>query len=239
MVTRERIEHRGNELRDLRERYNQLCSALAFGVNANADSGERLLQELQIVMRRMIAIEAQHQGAESGPVSSTPHARDPAPESTPTPDQATAPHSASPRASNVIAFRVRMKGTADQQPGFIPEMDKRSLEVHRDNRLSTGATRPKGAVSARDEGSNELRTAIMAQGEAILVISNRCDEHKARLARLEGQGPATADLRQFADDVVALRGDAEKQRQQLIVLATAVHRLARLLASEPGHDAAG
>jgi uncharacterized coiled-coil protein SlyX len=231
MVTLERIEERGDELQELRERYNQLCAALAFGSGPAAASGDRLLQELQNLAQRIVAIEARQANAAVNPDESGPRGAAAHPTSSDAMSDAAAPSSTAARPSNVIAFRVKMKAAGDQQPGFIPDMTGRKPLPHSGVMANRQSDRPKSAPAA---GPDEIRSAIISQGEAILLISGRCDDHRARLTRIEEQ-LATTELPQLSAEVAALRDGSEKQRQQLVVLATAVHRLARLLAgdSEP------
>lgn len=234
MVTLERIDERGDELQELRERYNQLCAALAFGSGSAVASGDRLLQELQNLAQRIVAIETRQASAAVNLNESEARGAADTPSSSETASHAAAPPSAAARPSNVIAFRFKMKAAGDQQPGFIPDMTSRKPLPQDGAMANRRAARPQAPAAAE---ANEIRSAIIAQGEAILLISGRCDDHRARLTRIEDHLATATDLPQLSAEVAALRDGSEKQRQQLVVLATAVHRLARLLADDSDGNA--
>jgi hypothetical protein len=226
METRERIDERDDELQDLRERYNRYCTALAFG--GGAGSGERLLQEIQVLSQRILAAEArQARSAEDAP--SAPPAM---PAATAAIHQAASPA----RASNVIAFRVKMKGTADQRPGYLPDFTTLPSRPGDARPASKPVVQAGPAVAAVPEPIEGLRDAVVAQGRAILVVSARCDQQQARLVQLEERLPVAHAGNDLSAEVAGLRQESENQRQQLVVVATAVHRLARLLASGSSSD---
>jgi uncharacterized coiled-coil protein SlyX len=234
MVTLERIDERGDELQELRERYNQLCAALAFGSGSAAASGDRLLQELQNLAQRIVAMEARQANAAGSLHESEARGAAASPSPSETASHAATPPSAAARPSNVIAFRFKMKAAGDQQPGFIPDMTSRKPLPQDRAETDRCPARPETPPAIK---ADEVRSAIIAQGEAILLISGRCDDHRARLTRIEDQLAASTDLPQLSAEVAALRDGSEKQRQQLVVLATAVHRLARLLADDSDSNA--
>lgn len=230
MVTLERNDERGDELQELRNRYNRLCAMLAFDTGASTLAGERLLQELQSIAQRIVAMETQRATLES--TQSTAAAEFPTP-AEPTAigalDRGATQKAAPSRTGNVIAFRVKMKRIADPQSGFMSDDDALPPVLGLGHGAKPPEVQPEAVIDVGSAGIEGLRQAIADQGQAILLISNRCADHRARLMRIEERLAAATDLQRLSAEVATLREGSQKQHEQLAALATTVLQLARRL----------
>ena len=103
MASSEQPIRRGDDTAELRARYNQLCAALTMNAGTNAAAAERVLQELQTLAQKIAFREAERDNARRPPTGRA----------------STAPPSeggTTPRKSNIIAFRCRVKAGARENP---------------------------------------------------------------------------------------------------------------------------
>jgi hypothetical protein len=144
------------------------------------------------------------------------------------------PAAAAPRGTNVVAFRFKVRGGAYE----IPRLPTALNDLATRGRLAAdvGAVErrrfPVSAEPAAAAVSQPLRAAIAGQGAEIERLARSNEEQRQLLERLDQRltaGPTTPDL---ATDLAALRAATARHGQQLVSLAIAVHRLAKLLAAE-------
>jgi hypothetical protein len=226
MVNTERSVPADDEQRRMRERYNRLCFVLTRYGTRDQASFERLLGELQQVTERILATEELTKSSRDA--SGRTEAR-----ATPTPESAPAADArARPAGGNVVAFRLKMRGTP-------PENGQLSSEVIRMLRGASAephAGTPKAPVERKPDEQRApqpdpqaLRSYTAKLGSEIERLARLCDDHGQRLDRIEQQIRQLAPMDRLADEIASLRDTATRQREQLTTLATAVHRLATLL----------
>lgn len=227
MVQNELPKRRGDDTAELRARYDQLCAALTMNAGTNGAAAERILQELQALAQKITFVES-----DRGSVTRPP----PMPASPGSSGEARAAHGT----SNVIAFRCRVKAQARENPRLSaalsaltdnvplapaerdadrPDSPRAAPKAGRERKLSTPAGEP------------PVVAAVAKQGAEIERLARKSEDQTRVLERLEqqvGHGSANPEL---SAEVAALRSAAERQGEQLVSLATAVHRLAKLLAA--------
>jgi hypothetical protein len=217
---------RGDDTAELRARYNQLCTALTLNAGTNAAAAERVLQELQTLAQKIAFRESDRAGAAAAQVGHAPGAR----------AEDTRAHGK----SNVIAFRCRVKGQAPENPRLSAALsaltdDVPLVAVDLSNRPNATVDAPK---ARRDRTSAPpppveppMVAAVAKQGAELERLVRKSEDQTRMLERLEqqlGHGEPSAEL---SAEVAALRSAATRQGEQLVSLATAVHRLAKLLAA--------
>lgn len=230
MAAGELSKRRSDELSELRERYNHLCTALTLSAGANAVAADRVLQELQALAQMIAARQAEPGSAASSPKVATPAERRP---------DAGTPR----RAGNVVAFRFKVKGGAAEDPRLSAALN-----------VLTGSRSPSpGAVDAEDwdsslarvaearagsqppaasAGDLALHNAVASQGAEIERLARSNDNQRQLLERLELRLRGNTRAAELAGDVAALRSATAHYGQQIVSLATAVHRFAKLLAAK-------
>ncbi|HET6222325.1 MAG TPA: hypothetical protein VFE11_09175, partial [Dongiaceae bacterium] len=102
MVTVERPKRRSDDPRELRDRYNELCHALTQSAGTNSAVADRLLAELQSLAQQIAAAQTQ---------AENDAAQTQAPKPAPEPSGC-----CTYRPSNVVAFRLKVKGTTSENP---------------------------------------------------------------------------------------------------------------------------
>ncbi|MGE0119732.1 MAG: hypothetical protein AB7S71_11325 [Dongiaceae bacterium] len=226
MASSEQPIRRGDDTAELRARYNQLCAALTMNAGTNAAAAERALQELQTLAQKIAFREAGRDNARRPPTSRA---------STASPSEG----NAAPRKSNVIAFRCRVKAGARENPRLSAALSALAetepvVPVERaDERPGAAAPPPKApqATPAAAMSEPPMVAAVARQGAEIDRLARKSEDQSRALQRLEqqlGQGEVAAAL---TAEVAELRSAATRQGEQLVSLATAVHRLAKLLAA--------
>jgi hypothetical protein len=78
--------------------------------------------------------------------------------------------------------------------------------------------------------------AVAKQGAELERLVRKSEDQSRILELLEGRLGKSEDAPQLSAEVAALRSAAARQGEQLVSLATAVHRLAKLLAAHPPQD---
>jgi hypothetical protein len=78
--------------------------------------------------------------------------------------------------------------------------------------------------------------AVAKQGAELERLVRKSEDQSRILEQLEGRLGRGEDSPQLSAEVAALRSAATRQGEQLMSLATAVHRLAKLLAAHPPQD---
>lgn len=219
---------RGDDTAELRARYNQLCTALTMNAGTNAAAAERVLQELQTLAQKIAFRESDRAGLSRQPAGSAPAA---------TSDEARSSHGK----SNVIAFRCRVKGQARENPRLSAALSALTDDVPLVH-VELAAGRADATVDAPKTGRNgkssapaavepPMVAAVAKQGVELERLVRKSEDQTRVLERLEqqlGQGEMSSEL---SAEVAALRSAAARQGEQLVSLATAVHRLAKLLAA--------
>jgi hypothetical protein len=226
MVSSEQPIRRGDDTAELRARYNQLCAALTMNAGTNAAAAERVLQELQTLAQKIAFREAERDNARRPPTGRA----------------STAPPSeggTTPRKSNIIAFRCRVKAGARENPRLSAALSaladtEPAVPVDRDERAGGAAPAPKAAQDTLAAAMSEppMVAAVARQGAELDRLVRKSEDQSRTLQRLEqqlGQGEVAAAL---SAEVAELRSAAARQGEQLVSLATAVHRLAKLLAAQ-------
>lgn len=220
MASSEQPIRRGDDTAELRARYNQLCAALTTNAGINAAAAERVLQELQTLAQKIAFREAGPGGAGRQPTG-----------------RASAPPNrewATPGKSNVIAFRCRVKAGARENPRLsaalsaLTDTEPPAPEASSDEPARTPRPTPDRAAAPSEP---PMAAAVARQSAEIDRLLRRTEDQSRALHRLEqqlGQGDMTAAL---SAEIAALRSAAVRQGEQLVSLATAVHRLAKLLAA--------
>jgi hypothetical protein len=214
---------RGDDTAELRARYDQLCTALTTNAGTNAAAAEHVLQELQTLAQKIAFRESDRPGPRR-------QAAGPAPSAS---DDERAPHGK----SNVIAFRCRVKGQARENPRLSAALSALTDDVPLVHLgLATGPDRPVDAPKTAGERTSAaverpMVAAVAKQGAELERLVRKSEDQTRVLERLEqqlGQGEPSSAL---SAEVAALRSAATLQGEQLVSLATAVHRLAKLLAA--------
>jgi hypothetical protein len=213
---------RGDDTAELRARYNQLCTALTLNAGTNVAAAERALQELQTLAQKIAFRESDRPGPSRQPADSA--------------TAAPSPHGK----SNVIAFRCRVKGHARENPRLSAALSALTDDVPlmpveiATGRADAAVEAPRAGRDARSATAAvepPMVAAVAKQGAELERLVRKSEDQTRVLERLEqqlGQGEAGSEL---SAEVAALRSAASRQGEQLVSLATAVHRLAKLLAA--------
>ncbi len=210
---------RGDDTAELRARYNQLCTALTMNAGTNGAAAERVLQELQTLAQK-IAFRESDRVAVSRPAPPPPS------------DSARAAHGK----SNVIAFRCRVKAHARENPRLSAALsaltdDVPLVHVVAVDQPAPTVGAPKTGRDRTSAAEPPMVAAVAKQGAELERLVRKSEDQTRALERLEqqlGQGEPSPEL---SAEVAALRSAAARQGEQLVSLATAVHRLAKLLAA--------
>jgi hypothetical protein len=222
MASSEQSIRRGDDTAELRARYNQLCAALTTNAGINAAAAEHVLQELQTLAQKIAFREAGGTGRQPAGRASAPPNRE----------------RATPGKSNVIAFRCRVKAGARENPRLsaalsaLADTEPPAPEARSDEPSSAAARAPRPAPDRVATPSEPpMAAAVARQSAEIDRLLRRSEDQSRALQRLEqqlGQGDTIAAL---SAEIAALRSASVHQGEQLVSLATAVHRLAKLLAA--------
>lgn len=234
MAQSELSTRRGDDTAELRARYNQLCAALTMSAGTNSAVADRVLQELQGLAQKIAFRQAERDSASLPPAVA-------APDTTASP---TAPRSdARPvhGKGNVISFRCRVKGRARENPRLPAAL---SALTDRTPIVPFGSSpeRPQPATAARRQKTPASEppmvaavAAVAKQGAELERLVRKSEDQSRILELLEGRLGRSDDT-PLSSEVAALRSAASRQGEQLVSLATAVHRLAKLLAAHPPQD---
>jgi hypothetical protein len=219
-MTGEVSKRRSDELAELRDRYNQLCTALTLSAGANSAAAERVLQELQALAQMIAARQGESDSGGSSPKAAPSAERPPAIET-------------QRRAGNVVAFRFKLKGGGAENPRLPAALN-----------VLTGLRSPTDAPETVDWSGSlgriadssaavdpALPAAVAGQGAEIERLARSSDNQRQLLERLEQRLRTAGAAPDVARDMAALRSAAAHHGEQIVSLATAVHRLAKLLAA--------
>jgi len=228
MATSELSIRRSDELSELRERYNHLCAALTLSAGANGAAAERVLKELQTLAQMIATRQAEREADIS--VKHAPPA-DPRPES--------APHA---RAGNVIAFRFKVKGGASENPRLPAALNvltessgpARTTDASDWSATAGSAAGSPAAPAPPAAPTPSLQVAVTGQGAEIERLARSNENQRQLLERLQQRLHGIVTGPEIAGDVAELRSAAARHGQQIVTLAAAVHRLAKLLAADSG-----
>jgi hypothetical protein len=237
MAQSELSTRRGDDTAELRARYNQLCAALTMSAGTNSAVADRVLQELQALAQKIAFRQAERDSASHPPTGTAP-----------TPAASTGAPRAAARPvhgkGNVIAFRCRVKGRSRENPRLpaaLSALTDRTPIVA----FESDPERPAPAVdaakrrhSARGATPTEppMAAAVAKQGAELERLVQKSVDQSRILELLEGRLGNSEGAPQLSAEVAALRSAASRQGEQLVSLATAVHRLAKLLAAHPQQD---
>lgn len=214
---------RGDDTAELRARYDQLCTALTMNAGTNGAAAERVLQELQALAQKIAFRESDRVGVSRSPAAPAPS------------DDARAAHGK----SNVIAFRCRVKAQARENPRLSAALSALTDDVPLVHVVAVDPPAPTvGAPkSGRDRTSSAsaveppMVAAVAKQGAELERLVRKSEDQTRVLERLEQQLSQGEPSSELSAEVAALRSAAARQGEQLVSLATAVHRLAKLLAA--------
>ena len=235
MAQSELSTRRGDDTGELRARYNQLCAALTMSAGTNSAVADRVLQELQALAQKIAFRQAERDSASHPPPSAAP-----APAAAP----AAARAEARPvhGKGNVIAFRCRVKGRTRENPRLsaaLSALTDRTPIVP----FESGAERPQPAAAARRPrapaaapAEPPMVAAVAKQGAELERLVQKSEDQSRILELLEGRLGQSEVAPQLSTEVAALRSAAARQGEQMVSLATAVHRLAKLLAAHQPQD---
>ena len=227
MAQSELSTRRGDDTAELRARYNQLCAALTMSAGTNSAAAERVLQELQALAQKIAFRQAEHDSA-SKPAAAP---------AAPSPEPRAAHHGK----GNVIAFRCRVKGRARENPRLpaaLSALTDRTPIVP----FESGAERIQPAATQQRHKTQTapaeppVIAAVAKQGAELERLVRKSEDQSRILELLEGRLGRSEEAPQLSVEVAALRSAAARQGEQLMSLATAVHRLAKLLAAHPSQD---
>lgn len=237
MAQSELSTRRGDDTAELRARYNQLCAALTMSAGTNSAVADRVLQELQALAQKIAFRQAERDSASRPPASAVP---------------TSAPSPAAPQTEarpvhgkgNVIAFRCRVKGRVRENPRLpaaLSALTDRTpivpFESSPERPQPTAATpRQKARDAAPTPAEPPMVAAVAKQGVELERLVRKSEDQSRILELLEGRLGRSEDAPQLSAEVAALRSAAARQGEQLVSLATAVHRLAKLLAAHPPQD---
>ncbi len=226
---------RNDELQELRERYNRLCVTLTHSAGTASPATDRLMQELQ-----SLALQIASQQARSEMTTR------PAPTDAPSTSGARPGRPATmPRTGNVVAFRCRLRGTAPENPRLPAALNAltRSLPMHApagQGAAAETASESAGTASSPTsiQGHPPLAAAVAQQGSTIERIAHGFADQRRLIERIERRMSESGVQQELTTEIGAVRLATERQGQQLVALATAVHRLAKLLAAGGGSGSA-
>jgi hypothetical protein len=227
MPTGELSKRRNDELSELRDRYNQLCTALTLSAGSNSAAAERVLQELQALAQMIAARQGEPDAGAPPPKAEPPADRRPAVET-------------QRRAGNVIALRFKLKGGGSENPRLpaaLNVLTGRGLAadgtetVDWNGSLGRIAGSTPAARGSASPATPALQAAVAGQGAEIERLARSNDNQRQLLERLAQRLRGGSTAPEMAGDVAALRSATAHHGQQIVSLATAVHRLAKLLAA--------
>ncbi|HUL06055.1 MAG TPA: hypothetical protein VLV76_06945 [Candidatus Acidoferrum sp.] len=230
MAQSELSTRRGDDAAELRARYNQLCAALTMSAGTNSAVAERVLQELQALAQKIAFRQAEQDSASRGPAAPAPQP--------PPPQAETRVHGK----GNVIAFRCRVKGRARENPRLPAALsaltDRTPVVTFESIPERTPPASPISPQIARPTPPPDapMVAAVARQGAELERLVRKSEDQSRILELLEGRLGTGEDSPQLSAEVAALRSAATRQGEQLMSLATAVHRLAKLLAAHPPQD---
>lgn len=227
MSASERSIRHGDDTAELRARYNQLCAALTALAGHNGKAADRVLQELQTLAQKIAFRQAEiangDRAASAAGEAADVHAEAPA-----------------ARASNVIAFRCKVKGVSRDHPRLAAALSPLATDGPRAAEAPPAtppaATPTPWGLASRDDGRTQLSNTVVEQGQVIDRLARRSDEQADAIERFERQLGTSGPLSTLSVQVAALRAATQRQGQQMVSLATSVHRLAKLLASQLPED---
>jgi hypothetical protein len=202
-----------------------------MSAGTNSAVAERVLQELQALAQKIAFRQAEHDSANRTPAAPAP---------TPPPPQAeTRLHGK----GNVIAFRCRVKGRSRENPRLPAALsaltDRTPVVAFESSPERTAPPAPPPSQTRRTTPpppDAPMIAAVARQGAELERLVRKSEDQSRILELLEGRLGQGADTPQLSVEVAALRSAAARQGEQLISLATAVHRLAKLLAAHPPLD---
>jgi hypothetical protein len=229
MAQSELSTRRGDDTAELRARYNQLCAALTMSAGTNSAVADRVLQELQALAQKIAFRQAERDSANRPPPAAA----------TPATPQSEA--RAVPGKGNVIAFRCRVKGGRSREnprlPAALSALTDRTPVVPFETSPERPQTPPQKPRSATPPPAEPPMVAAVAkQGAELERLVRKSEDQSRILEMLEGRLGSSEGAPQLSAEVAALRSAAARQSEQLVSLATAVHRLAKLLAAHPPQD---
>ena len=228
MTQSELSTRRGDDTAELRARYNQLCAALTMSAGTNSAVAERVLQELQALAQKIAFRQAERDSASQPPVAAAAPAGDTRPV-----------HGK----GNVIAFRCRVQGQARENPRLpaaLSALTDRTpvvpFEASPERSKPTTSAQPKKPTAPSMPVEPPMAAAVAKQGVELERLIRKSEDQSRILEQLEGRLGTNTGAPQLSTEVAALRSAAALQGEQLVSLATAVHRLAKLLAAHPPQD---
>jgi hypothetical protein len=230
MAQSELSTRRGDDTAELRARYNQLCAALTMSAGTNSAVADRVLQELQALAQKIAFRQAERDSASRPPIPPAPPVAPPA--------DARPVHGK----GNIIAFRCRVKGRSRENPRLsaaLSALTDRTPIVPFESgpeRTQPAATPRKARDTAPTPVEPPMVAAVAKQGVELERLVRKSEDQSRILELLEGRLGRSEDAPQLSAEVTALRSAAARQGEQLVSLATAVHRLAKLLAAHPPQD---
>ncbi|MGH6958920.1 MAG: hypothetical protein ACREE7_00400 [Dongiaceae bacterium] len=233
MAQSELSTRRGDDTAELRARYNQLCAALTMSAGTNSAVADRVLQELQSLAQKIAFRQAERDSASRPPVGAAPASAAPRTEARPAHGK-----------GNVIAFRCRVKGRARENPRLPAALsaltDRTPVAPFESSPERPQAVAPTPAPKAQAAPPTPteppMAAAVAEQGAELQRLVRKSEDQTRILESLEGRLGKSEDAPQLSAEVAALRSAAARQGEQLVSLATAVHRLAKLLAAHPPQD---
>jgi len=235
MAQSELSTRRGDDTAELRTRYNQLCAALTMSAGTNSAVAERVLQELQALAQKIAFRQAERDSASRPPAGAPPTAA--ASPSAPRGDARPA-HGK----GNVIAFRCRVQGRVRANPRLPAALsaltDRTPIVAFESSPKQPEPAAPphRQKTPAADPPMVAAVAAVAKQGAELERLVRKSEDQSRILELLEGRLGRSEDAPQLSVEVAALRSAAARQGEQLVSLATAVHRLAKLLAAHPPQD---
>jgi hypothetical protein len=232
MAQSELSTRRGDDTAELRARYNQLCAALTMSAGTNSTVADRVLQELQALAQKIAFRQAERDSASRPPASAAPPSAAPRTEARPAHGK-----------GNVIAFRCRVKGRSRENPRLpaalsaLTDRTPVPFESSPERPQAIAPTPPSKAQAAPPTPVEPpVAAAIAKQGAELERLVRKSEDQTRILELLEGRLGKSEGAPQLSAEVAALRSAAARQGEQLVSLATAVHRLAKLLAAHPPQD---
>ena len=233
MAQSELSTRRGDDTAELRARYNQLCTALTMSAGTNSTVADRVLQELQALAQKIAFRQAERDSASRPPASAAPPSAASRTETRPAHGK-----------GNVIAFRCRVKGRSRENPRLSAALSALTdrtpvvpFESSPEGPQAVAPTPPSKAQAAPPTPVEPpMAAAVAKQGAELERLVRKSEDQTRILESLEGRLGKSEGAPQLLAEVAALRSAAARQGEQLVSLATAVHRLAKLLAAHPPQD---
>jgi hypothetical protein len=224
MASSELPIRRGDDAAELRARYDQLCAALTANAGTNGAVAERVLQELQTLAQKIAFRDSQGRASTNGTQPSSPDERRPT----------------GGKSTNVVAFRFRVKAGSRENPRLSAALSALTdVPLDRADRPAQRPGATAGApVAERDlpapgapAAEPSMVAAVASQGAELERLARKSEDQARVLERLERQLGGAETAPELSAEVAALRSASARQGEQLVSLAAAVHRLAKLLAA--------